>query len=629
MLDQIAAGSLIPHGYCISWQPDLVAAFVVGNLLIALSYFTIPLVILRFIRQRRDIDYRYLHWLFAGFIVTCGITHLLHVVELWYPVYYLEAVFDLLTAAISIIAAIVLWRILPLLVSLPGVRQLQAASEEMGRLSGTLREKEAQLRSIGDSLPGSYLYEYTKRNDQPKFLYISSGVQRLNGIGAEIVLADAMALLGQVDPVQYAAYAQAEAESQRSMTDFSMDLRMLHSNGEWRWIRVRSRPRLRENGEVVWDGIATDITDQHLYETEINRLAQAVEQNPTGVLITNTKGEPEYMNTACSRITGYRFAEAYGRTWRELISTEMGDAQFAEINGQLESGKAWAGQLPSRHKDGNLFWEQLSISPIFDDTGKVGNYLLLRQDITKQKQAEDLLQQRSSELARANADLVRFADVSAHHLMEPTRRLTMYARRLRSHLDTVPAFQHDPETGSTLDILEHESDRLRNLVRDIQLYLAAAQPRGEVSQQDANLVLQKLRQQMSARLNDPGAALVVDSLPPATIDSQRLTDLFALLLDNALNHGHPRDGATPLRITVSGERGDRLSRYRVADNGPGIPGEYRERVFGIFERLSTGADSGSGIGLSIARRIVESRQGRIWIEPATSGGVVVVFELPD
>lgn len=507
--------------------------------------------------------------------------------------------------------------------------KFQVANEELNKLSSTLREKEAQLRSIGDSLPGSYLYEYSKQNDQPKFLYISSGVQRLNGVNAEAVQADAMVLLGRFDPAQREAYAEAEAESLRDMTDFSMDMRMLHTNGEWRWIRVRSRPRRRENGEVVWDGIATDITDQHLYEAEINRLAQAIEQNPTGVLITSATGELEYMNTACSRITGYRFAEAYGRTRRELISTEIDDAQFAEINAQLENGRAWAGQLPSRRKDGSLFWEQISISPIFDDSGKAANYLFLRQDISKQKQAEDLLQQRSSELARANADLVRFADVSAHHLMEPTRRLTMYARRLRTRLEAGSDLPHDLEARNTLDILEHESDRLRNLVRDIQLYLAAAQPRGEVCQQDANLVLQKLRQQMSARIAELGADVVAENLPPATIDSQRLTDLFSLLLDNAMKHGRPLDSETPLQITVGGERGEGYSRYRVADNGPGIPAEYRERVFGIFERLSSGAESGSGIGLSIARRIVESRQGRIWIEPAMSGGVMVVFELPD
>lgn len=629
MIDNIASSSLMPHGYCLSWQPELIVAFVVGNLLIALAYFTIPLVILRFIRQRRDIDFQHLHWLFAAFIVTCGVTHTLHVVELWYPVYYLEAMVDLLTAAVSIIAAVMLWRILPQLVALPSARQLQAANDELVRLSANLREKEGQLRSLGDALPGSYLYEYTLENERPKFLYISSGVQRLNGISAEAVLADAMALLGQIDPAQHEAYARVEAESKRNMTDISMDLRMLHSNGEWHWMRVRSRPRTRENGEIVWDGIVTDITDQHLYESEINRLAMAVEQNPTGVLITGAGGELEYMNTACSRITGYHFSEAIGRTRRELVSTEIGDAQYAEIAAQIETGKPWSGQLPSRRKNGALYWEHLSISPIYDETGRVSNYLYLRRDITEQKNAEQALQQRSTELLLANADLTRFADVSAHHLMEPTRRLLVYARRLRGRLKDSAELRSDTEALGILDIMESESSRLRNLVRDIQLYLAASQPRGEVRQLDANLVLQAVQKDFSVRIAEAGASVIAGNLPSSVLDHPRLTDLFAVLLDNALKHGRPFDVSIPLQITVSGERGESLSRYRITDNGPGIPGEYRERVFEIFERLSSGGEGGSGIGLSIARRIIESRHGRIWIEAGAQGGCTVVFELPD
>jgi light-regulated signal transduction histidine kinase (bacteriophytochrome) len=166
-------------------------------------------------------------------------------------------------------------------------------------------------------------------------------------------------------------------------------------------------------------------------------------------------------------------------------------------------------------------------------------------------------------------------------------------------------------------------------VRDIQLYLAGGVPRGEVRQEGADTVVAALEHQLAPRLEESGAVIERDPLPPAVLDKPRLNDLFAVLVDNALIHARPLDPAQPLRIRISGERGDGLSRYRVADNGPGIRVEYRERVFEIFERLTAGDESGSGIGLSIARRIVESRHGRIWIEPGDQGGAAVVFELPD
>ncbi len=380
----------LPHGYCISCQPWLVVALVLGNVLIALAYFTIPLVILRFIRQRRDIDFRYLHWLFAGFIVTCGVTHLLHVVALWYPVYFLEAAMDILTGVISLIVAIMLWKLLPVFVGLPGTRQLQAANEELKRMSEALRESEAQLHDLGDSLPDSYLFQYTLTEDKPKFIYISSGVERLHGIKADAAMQDAMALLQNMDPQQREAFLAAQAASQRELSDFSMKIHVLGASGEWRWMQVKSHPFKNRDGQVIWNGVATDITDTHLLETEINRLAQAIEQNPVAVLITDTQGSLLFMNEAFTRISGYRFADLYdkNRTLRENISSEMSDAEYAAVRARLQSGKSWSGVLRNRRKDGTLYWEQTTLSPIYDNDGKVSNYLFLRSDVTEQKIAE-------------------------------------------------------------------------------------------------------------------------------------------------------------------------------------------------------------------------------------------------
>ena len=628
MVNSIAPPGFMPHGYCISWNTGLIAALVIGNLLIAIAYFTIPLVIMRFIRQRSDIDFRHLHWLFAAFIVTCGITHLLHVVELWYPVYYLEAAMDMLTAVVSVVAAILLWKLLPTVVNLPSSSQLKAANEELMKLGRALTDREMQLRSLGDSLPDSFLYQYTLDAAHPVFLYVSSGVERVCGVKTETVLQDAMVLLGQIDPVQVEPYTAAQAASMRDMTDFSMDLHMLTGDGQWRWIHVRSRPRKNNDGQVIWDGIATDITNRHLFETEINRLAQAVEQNPVGIVISDTQGHLEYMNAACSRISGYQFAEIYAknRTPREIISSEMTDQQYRTVEAQLQCGKPWGGVLRNRHKDGRGYWEQINVSPIYDSEGKLASYLYLRSDVTEQKNAEADLKLRSAALERANADLTRFADVSAHHLMEPTRRLISYAQQLRARLASRSVLDGDDEIGTSLAYIERDAARLRTLIRDVQLYLAAGTPRGDVGMQDTVALLNALQQHLATQL--ASVKLDIGPLPNAMLDRPRLNDLFSLLLDNALRHGKPADPEVALNIRISGQRDAGVSRFRISDNGSGIPAEYLERVFGIFERL-TAADGGTGIGLSIARRIVESRHGRIWIENPPEGGTAVVFELPD
>lgn len=275
-----------------------------------------------------------------------------------------------------------------------------------------------------------------------------------------------------------------------------------------------------------------------------------------------------------------------------------------------------------------MFWPLLAI-------WMLGVMLILmlanqvRQRIRSQEKAEAGLRLYNREITRAHADLKRFADVAAHHLMEPTRRIASYTQLLRRGLVRHAEAQADAELQGHMSYLERDSGRLRSLVRDIQLYLAASQPRGEVCREDASLVLANVEQKLAEDIRKAKAKLIAGDLPIAAIDRPRLADLFMILVGNALTHGRPSDPETQAEISVQGERDGALSRYRIRDNGPGIPAEYRERVFDIFETLQGATDGSTGVGLSIARRIVESRGGRIWIEDAERGGTMVIFELPD
>lgn len=264
----------------------------------------------------------------------------------------------------------------------------------------------------------------------------------------------------------------------------------------------------------------------------------------------------------------------------------------------------------------------------------VGLFLQIRRRFHEQHGAQAELRLKNAAISRANADLTRFAEVSAHHLMEPTRRLTSYTQRLRSSLSAQPILAEDIEIRNSLTTLEHDAGYLRALVRDIQLYLAAAEPRGEVRLEDANAAWLVVEQRLAAEIGKLGAQLEVQPLPPAILDRPRLTDLFAILVENALRHGRPAQPTQVPHILIRGERVGDLSRYFISDNGTGVPVEYQARVFEIFERLNVtrdkmNANSVTGIGLAIARRIVESRHGRIWIENLPQGGAMVTFELPD
>jgi light-regulated signal transduction histidine kinase (bacteriophytochrome) len=236
------------------------------------------------------------------------------------------------------------------------------------------------------------------------------------------------------------------------------------------------------------------------------------------------------------------------------------------------------------------------------------------------------LDQMAKAIARRETELRRFAEVTTHHLQEPARRVACYAERLTAQ---VAAQLHDPEARLSLEFIRQQAQRQQTLLRDIERYLAADEPRGPLGPTDAAALLRQWQDANAADIAAVGASLQIGELPPAWIDAPRLAELFELALDNALQHGKSRrrtDGAA-LHIEVTGERLDGTVRYAVSDNGPGIEAAYRERVFTVFERLTTDVE-GTGIGLSIVRRIAESIGGRAWIDATPDGGCRLLLELP-
>lgn len=245
----------------------------------------------------------------------------------------------------------------------------------------------------------------------------------------------------------------------------------------------------------------------------------------------------------------------------------------------------------------------------------------IRRRFDEQVRAAAELEQQSQTIARNNADLQRFAEVTAHHLQEPARRIASYAERLH---DQLHGRLDDDEARLSLEFIGQQARRQQTLLRDVERYLAADQPRGKVGPADAAKTAAALLARAHERIGEIGAEIRLGALPPARIDQPRLEDAFAVALDNALTHAH---GAQALRIAIEGERrGDRV-RYSISDNGPGVEDQYRDKVFQVFERLSS-RTSGNGIGLAILRRIAESCGGHAWIEEAPGGGCRVLFELP-
>ena len=303
--------------------------------------------------------------------------------------------------------------------------------------------------------------------------------------------------------------------------------------------------------------------------------------------------------------------------------------------GLMPTGLAAGLCLPLIHQDtleGFLYLEDETAQPPFHkappglpelmalQTALAISHVRLRSMLEKEAQARQQAENRAN---RACADLSLFSRISAHHLQEPTRHLLIYSRRLDQLMREDMDHQ---EALLSLKFIHDGATRMRNLVRDIERYLAAAETRGLMIQQNTRAVMEMALYKLNRRLQQTGAIIEVQSLPTVYLDQPRLVEIFEILLENALIY---RLQDEPPRIRVSGERISNVTRIVIADNGPGIAETYRLKVFDVFERLHKNPEAGTGIGLAIVRRIVESRQGKITIETADIGGAAIVFELPD
>jgi signal transduction histidine kinase len=140
------SSTLSPHGICLLWEPELIWLHVLSDAVIAVSYFSIPVALSIFVSKRRDVDFGFIFWAFALFIMACGFTHVLAIITLWVPVYGIEGLIKALTAVASIVTAAVLWPLLPKILALPSPSQLRTAEAALAQEGRHRREAEDMLR---------------------------------------------------------------------------------------------------------------------------------------------------------------------------------------------------------------------------------------------------------------------------------------------------------------------------------------------------------------------------------------------------------------------------------------------------------------------------------------------------
>jgi PAS domain S-box-containing protein len=356
-----------------------------------------------------------------------------------------------------------------------------------------------------------------------------------------------------------------------------------------------------------------------------------------------------YANAALLTMWGKTSAEALGKGLLENGYEPWHAAMHErEIDQVAATKQPVRGEVSFPHATlGNRLYDYILV-PVLNDKGAVDAVAGTTRDITEIKKAEEVLRQsqekleaivaeRTQELQRSNASLEEFAYAASHDMKEPIRKIHFFTDRLKSRLSD----KLEAEDLRYFDRMEAAAQRMSTLIDDLLTYSQFSRGISHEETVDLNDTLQLVKEDMELIIEEKHAKVMAERLPTINGHRRQLQQLFENLIGNALKYSKP-NVAPVIRLTtkllkgrdtslkLSGEEAhQRFHWIAVQDNGIGFEQKDADRIFHVFTRLHGLAEyKGTGVGLSIVRKVAENHRGYVWAESQPGAGATFVVLLP-
>jgi PAS domain S-box-containing protein len=515
--------------------------------------------------------------------------------------------------------ALLLGTVLSLLIAAAAGWSIQSDSIERGLAEEALRNQEEKYRLLIDGVQDYAIFTLDPHGMVASW---NAGAERIKGYKADEIIGQNFSrfyLPNDIDQGKPQAELLTAAADGRSETEHWR----VRKDGSQFWANVVITAARNSSGSLLgFSEISRDISERKETEAKYRGLLEAA---PDAMVVVNQDGEIVLLNVQAEKHFAYHRDELVGQKVKNIIPEGFAERLLAD---GLRSGEEALAQqigtgieLTGRRRDGSEFPIEIMLSPLESAEGILVTAAI--RDITERKKSEQHLVRTVRELKRSNDELQQFAYVASHDLQEPLRMVASYtqllARRYKGRLDS--------EADEFIAYAVDGANRMQGLIQDLLAYSRAGTNGKTLREVSVEKALKDALSNLRAMIQESGALVTHDSLPAITSDDTQLVQVFQNLVGNAIKY---RSSEVPHVHVSATKNGGKEWVFSVRDNGLGIDPQYFERIFVLFQRLHGREEfKGTGIGLTICKKIVERLGGRIWVESQPKEGSVFYFSLPE
>jgi PAS domain S-box-containing protein len=465
-----------------------------------------------------------------------------------------------------------------------------------------------------------------------RLTYVNQRVEVISGYSAEEVVALGARVLEQcVHAEDVERFKRDMKPRLTGVTDdetLEFDCRLRHKDGGWRWVQSSGRVFARSAGGVAQQIVATvrDVTAERHAREALQLRTTAVTAVANGIVITDREGTILWVNPAVQGMTGYAPEEIIGRNPRLLSSGRQSDAFYRDLWQTVLAGRVWRGGLENRRKDGTLYTEQMTITPVAIGGEAITHFVAIKADVTREKEYEARLRQ-----AQKMEAVGQLAGGVAHDFNNLLTAILGYSDLL---LECTP--EGDARRADILEVRD-AGDRAAALTRQLLAFSRRQLLDPRIA--DLNAVVGGL-EKMIRRVIRENIRIDFDLARPPVIVEIDVGQLEQVVINLVVNASDAMPDGGTLRLTTGEEVVDRqfvsahhgaqpgrFSCLRVSDTGTGMIPEVQARIFEPF--FTTKAQGkGTGLGLSMAYGFVKQSGGFIWADSTPGAGTSFTIHLP-